>query len=53
MNLQENLKAHGELTISVFDENGNLKSATKVPNLVVTVVKTILLAVWLVLLQQL
>lgn len=39
MNLQENLKAHGELTISVFDRNGNLKEAKKVPNLVVTVGK--------------
>lgn len=39
MNLQENLKAHGELTISVFDRNGNLKQAQKVPNLVVTVGK--------------
>ena len=36
MNLQENLKMVGELTIQVFDENGDLKSATKVPNLVVT-----------------
>ena len=39
MNLQENLKANGELTISVFDRNGTLKSAKKVPNLVVTVGK--------------
>ena len=39
MNLQENLKAHGELTISVFDRSGNLKEAKKVPNLVVTVGK--------------
>jgi len=39
MNLQENLKAHGELTILVFDRNGNLKEAKKVPNLVVTVGK--------------
>ena len=36
MNLQENLKMKGELTISVFDQSGNLKSAVKVPNLVVT-----------------
>jgi len=36
MNLKENLKMAGELTIQVFDQNGNLKSATKVPNLVVT-----------------
>jgi len=36
MNLKENLGVIGELTIQVFDENGNLKSATKVPNLVVT-----------------
>ena len=36
MNLQENLKMVGELTIQVFNENGDLKSATKVPNLVVT-----------------
>jgi hypothetical protein len=39
MNLQENLKASGELTITVFDRNGNLKEAKKVPNLVVTVGK--------------
>ena len=36
MNLKENLGVIGELTIQVFDQNGNLKSATKVPNLVVT-----------------
>jgi hypothetical protein len=36
MNLQENLKMVGELTIQVFNQNGDLKSATKVPNLVVT-----------------
>jgi len=36
MNLKENLGVIGELTIQVFDPNGNLKSATKVPNLVVT-----------------
>jgi hypothetical protein len=36
MNLQENLKMKGELTIQVFDRQGNLKTATKVPNLVVT-----------------
>jgi len=36
MNLKENLGITGELTIQVFDEKGNLKSATKVPNLVVT-----------------
>lgn len=36
MNLQENLGIKGELTISVFDRNGNLKSAQHVPNLVVT-----------------
>ena len=36
MNLQENLKMKGELTIQVFDRQGNLKKATKVPNLVVT-----------------
>lgn len=36
MNLQENLKMKGELTIQVFDRQGNLKSAQKVPNLVVT-----------------
>lgn len=39
MNLQENLKAHGELTVTVFDRTGNVKSAMKVPNLVVTVGK--------------
>ena len=39
MNLKENLGITGELTIQVFDETGNLKSATKVPNLVVTVGK--------------
>lgn len=36
MNLQENLKMNGKLTISVFDREGNLKSAQTVPNLVVT-----------------
>jgi hypothetical protein len=36
MNLKENLKMTGELTISVFDQNGKLKEAKKVPNLVVT-----------------
>ena len=36
MNLKENLGVIGELTIQVFDKNGDLKSATKVPNLVVT-----------------
>lgn len=40
MNLQENLGITGELTISVFDRDGNLKEAKKVPNLVVTVGKT-------------
>jgi hypothetical protein len=39
MNLQENLGIKGELTISVFDRDGNLKEAKKVPNLVVTVGK--------------
>lgn len=39
MNLQETLGITGELTISVFDRNGNLKEAKKVPNLVVTVGK--------------
>ena len=39
MNLQENLKAHGELTVTVFDRAGNVKTAMKVPNLVVTVGK--------------
>ena len=39
MNLKEKLGITGELTIQVFDETGNLKSATKVPNLVVTVGK--------------
>jgi hypothetical protein len=39
MKLQENLKMLGELTIQVFNENGDLKSAIKVPNLVVTVGK--------------
>ena len=39
MNLQETLGIKGELTISVFDRNGNLKEAKKVPNLVVTVGK--------------
>ena len=39
MNLKENLGITGELTIQVFNENGDLKSATKVPNLVVTVGK--------------
>jgi hypothetical protein len=37
MNLQENLKASGELTITVFDRTGNVKQAMKVPNLVVAV----------------
>jgi len=36
MNLQEDLKMKGELTISVFGRDGNLKEAIKVPNLVVT-----------------
>ena len=40
MNLQEDLKMKGELTISVFDRNGNLKSAQHVPNLVVSAGKT-------------
>lgn len=40
MNLQEDLKMKGELTISVFGHDGNLKSATKVPNLVVSAGKT-------------
>ena len=35
MNLQENLKMKGELTIRVMDSDGNLKQAIKVPNLVV------------------
>lgn len=39
MKLQENLNATGHLTINVFDRTGNLKSSTKVPNLVVTVGK--------------
>lgn len=36
MNLQENLSMKGELTVTVFDRSGNVKSAMKVPNLVVT-----------------
>jgi hypothetical protein len=36
MNLQENLSMKGELTVTVFDRAGNVKSAMKVPNLVVT-----------------
>jgi len=39
MNLKENLKATGELTISVFTQDGKLKESKKVPNLVVTVGK--------------
>jgi len=39
MNIQENLKAQGELTVSLFDRDGNLKSISKHPNLVVTVGK--------------
>ena len=39
MNLQEDLKMKGELTIRVFDREGNLKEAVKHPNLVVTVGK--------------
>jgi hypothetical protein len=39
MNLQESLKASGQLTITVFDRNGNVKEAKTVPNLVVTVGK--------------
>ena len=39
MNLQENLKASGQLTITVFDRDGKLKEAKTVPNLVVTVGK--------------
>lgn len=36
MNLSEQLKMKGELSISVFDKNGNLKTSMHVPNLVVT-----------------
>lgn len=36
MNLKENLKLNGELSITVFDRNGDLKQAMRVPNLVVT-----------------
>lgn len=39
MNLQEDLKMKGELSIRVFDRNGNLKEAIHHPNLVVTVGK--------------
>ena len=39
MNLQEDLKMKGQLTIRVFDRDGNLKEAKNVPNLVVTVGK--------------
>lgn len=39
MNLQEDLKATGKLTISVFDKDGKLKQVTKHNNLVVTVGK--------------
>jgi hypothetical protein len=44
MNLQENLKMSGKLTISVFDREGNLKSAQTVPNLVVTAGKNYIAA---------
>ena len=44
MNLQENLGITGELTISVFDRNGNLKEARKIPNLVVTAGKVYIAA---------
>lgn len=40
MNLQEDLKMKGELTIRVFDRDGNIKEAKHVPNLVVTIGKT-------------
>ena len=39
MNIKENLKATGRLTITVFDKEGNLKDTKTVPNLVVTVGK--------------
>ena len=39
MNLQEDLKMKGELSIRVFDREGNLKEAVNHPNLVVTVGK--------------
>jgi len=39
MNIKENLKATGRLTITVFDRDGNLKETKTVPNLVVTVGK--------------
>lgn len=39
MNVQENLKATGELLISLYDENGNLKDSRYINNLVVTVGK--------------
>jgi hypothetical protein len=39
MNIKENLKATGRLTITVFDKIGNVKETTVVPNLVVTVGK--------------
>jgi len=44
MNLQENLGITGELTISVFDRDGNLKEARKHSNLVVTAGKTYIAA---------
>jgi hypothetical protein len=39
MNIKENLKATGRLTITVFDKVGNVKETKTVPNLVVTVGK--------------
>lgn len=36
MNITESLKMKGELSINVFDANGNLKNSLHVPNLVVT-----------------
>lgn len=40
MNLNEDLKMKGELTITVTGSDGNIKNAIHVPNLVVTVGKT-------------
>ena len=36
MNLQENLKFKGQVSITLYDRNGNVKDARNIPNLVVT-----------------
>lgn len=36
MKLQENLKLKGQVSITLYDRNGNIKDARNIPNLVVT-----------------